>query len=75
MKPHLILHNSYFIIVMRFFLLACAGCILLGVLLYPRRGPGPGPVALPEVPRAQLTLRDGHFYEAGTNVLEGIFIP
>ena len=54
---------------MRFFLLACAGCILLGVLLYPRRGPGPGPVALPEVPRAQLTLRDGHFYEAGTNVL------
>ena len=50
------------------FILGFAVCILLCVILFPRRGAGPGPVSLPEVPRAQLTLRDGCFYQAGANV-------
>jgi len=44
--------------------LACLAC-LAAALLYPRLRPRPA--ALPEVPRAQLTLREGHFYQAGAS--------
>ena len=39
---------------------------LAAALLYPWRSPRPA--ALLEVPRAQLTLREGHFYQAGGSV-------
>ncbi|MCX6916509.1 MAG: hypothetical protein NT167_26270, partial [Verrucomicrobia bacterium] len=44
--------------------LACLAC-LAAALLYPRLRPRPA--ALPEVSRAQLTLREGHFYQAGAS--------
>ena len=48
-----------------FFVIAFAVCILLCALLYPRFRPRPA--ALAEVPRAQLTLLEGHFYRTGAS--------